>query len=282
MMNPVPPYAITDGTYWPDGQGTIPLPIIYPDNGGTYVVVDISGAVGGDSLDTLVFNGVSLLTNPVPMVAGDDNQSALDVLAEVETTTSNVFTGNVTGGRLVINRADGNGLQAGGVQFTATTGGGTTITALPTRFVIEENGPVAGTYYIMDALDPGVNVADTLTWATITSYMWVYIPALHSVHQLLSYRLAGGPLPLAATGAYFHVRLEPAPATSPATQYVIQLLPPALAGVNIKNIGAAAGDVNGMTFIPGQEFDRSVSPRTLNRPITYDSTGTSFAITMNT
>lgn len=282
MMTPVPPYAVTDGTYWPNGQGTIPLPIIYPDNGGTYVVVDISGAVGGDSLDTLVFNGVTLLTNPVPMVPGDDNQSALDVLTEVETTTSNLFSGTVTGGRLVINRTDGNGLATGGVQFTATTGGGTTITAVPARFVIEENGPVPGTYYIMDALDPGVNVADTLSFATIITYMWVYLPELHTVHQITSYRVAGGPLPLAAQGAYFHARLDPAPATTPGTQYIMQLLPPALAGVNIKNIGGAPGEINDAVFDDQQEFDRSITSRQLLRPITYDSTGTTFAITMNT
>lgn len=282
MMTPVPPYAITDGTYWPNGKGTIPLPVVYPDNGGTYVIVDISAAFGGDTLDTLVFNGIDLLGGAVAMVAGNDNASALAVLAQVEANTAMLFSGNVVGGRLVINRTDGMGIATGGVQFTDTVPGGTAITAVATRWVLEQNGADAGVYHLLDALDPGVNVADTLTWTTVTSNAWVYLPAFHSVHKLVSWRVDGGPLPLAALGAYWHTRLEPIPATVPGTQYVVQLLPPALAGVNIRNIGGAAGEVDGYNFINGQEFDRSIASRQLLRPITYDSTGTSFAITMNT
>ncbi len=282
MMNPVPPYAVTDGTYWPDGKGTIPLPVAYPDNGGTYVVVDISAAFAGDSLDTLVFNGTPLIGAPVSMTNADPTQSCADILTEVETFTGNVFSGNVVGGRLVINRTDGKGFDTGGVQYTATTTNGTVISILPARWVLEQNGPDAGIYYLLDALDPGSNVADTTTWATVTSNAWVYLPEFHSLHQIISWRVAGGPIPLATVGAYWHCRLDPAPATSPGNQYVVQLMPPALAGVNVRNIGAAPGDVNGAPLVVGQEFDRSIASRQLKRPVTYDSTGTSLAITMNT
>lgn len=284
-MNPVhvapPAYAVTDGTYWPSGQGTIPLPVIFPDDGGTYVYIQISGAAGGDSLDTLFFNGVDLLANAVPMVGGDDNQSALDVLAEIEATTSNVFTGTVTGGTLVVYRDDGgSGVAGGGVQFTATTGAGTSISIVSARWVVEEAGS-PGRYYLMDALDPGVNIVDISTFYSLVTGMWLYFPDAHELCKVTSLKVTGGGLLSADFGTHVLLNLDPVPTTAPATQYIVQLMPPQLAGVTVENIGGAPGEIDNATFIDGQVFDRSIRSRQLSRPLLYDSSGTMFAITLD-
>lgn len=291
-MNAVrtPVYSRTDGTYWPSGQGTIPLPVKYPDNGESYVVINLSSASGADSLDTLVYAGIDLLGGAATFTGADAQQSLDDVLAQVQAQTSNVFDGTVTGNagaaRLVIYRADG--LNPGGsmvntgIQYTATTGGGSVLAINNARWVMEQAGttPEDG-YYIMDALDPGVNVADITTIQSLANFNWLYLPTLHTLHRVTQMYVAGGGAQSATHGTHVFVRLDPPPATSASTEYVVLQMPPQIGGVTVKNVGGAPGEIDGQLLADGDSFDRSVFKQSLDRPVTYDSTGTSFAITTN-
>lgn len=279
---PQPPrYGRTDGTYWPDGKGTIPLPVDYPDNGGTYIVIDISNASAGDSLDTLVFHGIDLLGGAVPMVAGDDAQSADDIKTAVETQTSSVFDGVANAGHLVIYRADGTGSATTGFSYTATTSNGTVLSVVQTRFVVEEAGTTGdGAYYLMDAFNPGGQLVDINTVQSLQPGQWLYFPQFHTLHKVVQMAGAGD----ASAGEYgFQVflKLDPVPATSTATEYPVVQMPPQFQAVTLVNDGRANGILDGASIPSSQGFDRSGQGRTIAWPMTYDSTGTSFSIILN-
>lgn len=279
---PVPPYAVTDGTYWPNGLGTIPLPVNFPDNGGTYIVITISNASGGDSLDTLVFGGIDLLGGAVPMVAGDDDQSADDIVAQVLANTGGDFDGTAAAsGMTVIYRADGHGSGAG-LSYTATTGAGTVISAVATRWVLQEFGnPGDGTYWLLDALAPGVYIPDITSFSSLEPQQWLYLPEFHTLHQVVAFSLAGLGLLSSDWGTHVFVQLTPPPGTSPTTLYPVMVMPPMIGGITIKNTGGVDGEINGYNFESTDIFDRSSQGQLLVTPLTYDSTGTQFAISTN-
>jgi hypothetical protein len=282
VKTPIPPYAVTDGTYWPDGLGTIPLPVEFPDNGSAYVVITISGASAGDSLDTLTVGGIDILGGPVPMVAGDDDQSADDIVSQVDTTTSGLFDGTVaSNGMVVVYRTDGIG-NGSGMEYTATTSNGTTINVVQCRWVLQELGNTGdGTYYLMDALDPGNAIPDITTLLSLVPGQWLYLPQFHTIHKVLAFDLAGlGPLS-SDWGTHVSLSLHPAPATSPATLYPVVQLPPMIGGLTVRNTGGSAAVLDGFNFAPGGEFDRSIQGQVLYKPVTYDSSGTQLAISTN-
>lgn len=283
-----PPYAVTDGTYWPSGEGTIPLPVVYPDNGSSYIIITLSTVAGADSIDSITFNGFPVLSTPVTFTAADAAATAADIAAQVATDTSNVFLGTVAGNAgsatLVIYRDLAvnpyNRLPA---SFSHTeTISTTTFRIVNERYVMEQAGanPSDG-YYLMDALDPGVNVADITTVQSLAPREWLYLPEFHTLHRITEMYVAGlGSLSL-TWGTHVFVRLDPVPSTLPATQYLVLQMPPQVGGVTIVNNGGADGVLNGQPFVDGAEFDRSINGRMLREPLTYDSSGTQFAISTN-
>lgn len=296
---PIPPYAVTDGTYWPNGRGTIPPRIQLPDDGWTYIVIDISNATAGDSLDALIFNGIDILGASVPMVAGDEDQSADDIVTQIEATTANVFVGTAaSGGRVVISRDnDGSGI-AGTSYFTATTTNGTTISVVFTRWLIEEAGTHPdGKYYILDALDPGGRTIypeyqeptlvppsgpfRTAPWTTFADGLWIYMPEFHTVHMIKHHEMMGGGGLSGTWGTHLFVTLEPALPSTTSAQLPFEVIGTAPQGIVVANTGGADGELNGYNFPDGAVFDRSQFPQALNRPVTYDSSSTQYTITVN-
>lgn len=303
---PIPPYAVTDGSYWPNGLGTIPLPINLPDDGRTYIVITIANASAGDSLDTLVFNGADLLGGSVPMVAGDDDQSADDIVTQITANTSGSLAGEFTGtaaagGMVVIYRDDTSSGLWSGFSFTATTANGTIISVVPTKWVLEEAGTYPdGIYYIKNALDPGVltvepeppvanpnirtpPVGPTVFWSPVSlaPELWLYVPSTHTLHKIVWLQVTGG-APLSATfGTHNMVLLDPPLPITIAGTVPFMVMPSSIAAPFIENTGGAAGLVNGVNFPTGQVFDRSHFPQTLGRPLTYDSMGTQYTIITN-
>lgn len=285
---PTPPYAVTDGTYWPDGKGTIPLPVLYQDNGAAYVVIDLSTVDGADSIDSINFNGIPVLATPVTFTAGDAAATAADIAAQVATDTSLVFLGDVTGNaasaRLVIYRDLAvNGLKRAQPSFSYTaTISNTTIFVSDARYVVEQAGAAPGDgYYIMDALDPGVRVADISTVQSLAPRQWLYLPQFHTLHKVTEMFVTGGGSLSATWGTHVFVRLDPAPGTSASAEYTAVQMPPQVGGLTVVNNGGADGVLNGQPFEAGAEFDRSILGRQLREPITYDSSGTQYAISTN-
>jgi hypothetical protein len=276
MNLPQPPqYGVTDGTYWPDGPGTIPLPVRFPDDGGTYIILTVASAGAGDSLDSLIFGGVELLAAPVAMTAGDDTQSATDIGDALDPLE---FDYVQNAGRIVIRRIDGIG-GTGEFSFAYTNGSGTVITAYDTRWVLEESGGASdGTYWLMDAYDPGVNVVDITSFFTLATDGWLYFPQLHTLHQIKSAAIAGGGLQSATLGTHVSIRLYPVPATSAATEYPVKAIPPMIRGVKVSNLTNVQGLLDGAPLIQNSPFDRLYA----RNPMTYDSTGTEFSIQIPT
>lgn len=295
---PIPPFATTNGTYWPNGVGTIPLPYNFPDDGSTYIVITVGSANVADSLDTLVWGGTDILGGAVTMITGDDDQSADDIVTQITTFTAGIFIGTAAAnGQVVISRTDGRGVS-GALVYTATTGGGTTFSITATPWVIDEAGAFPdGGYYILDALDPGVKtvypepVAPTFTdpagpirpWppVTITNSQWLYLPGTHTMHQVVLQTMMGGSGLSAKYGTHLFVTLEPPLPSTITAPVVFRVMPMPPAGLTIKNTGGANGLLNGYTFINGDTFDRSQFPQLVGKPLTYNSTGTTFTITVN-
>jgi hypothetical protein len=282
VKTPIPPYAVTDGTYWPDGLGTIPLPVDFPDDGSAYVVITISGASAGDSLDTLTVGGIDILGAPVPMVAGDDDQSADDIVTQVDTNTTGLFTGTTAAnGMVVIYRTDGVG-SGTGIEFTATTTNGTTMSVAQSRWVLQELGNTGdGTYYLLDALDPGNAIPDITTIISLVPGQWLYLPQLHTLHKVEAFDLAGLGSLSSDWGTHVSIKLSPPPATSPATLYPVVQLPPMIGGLTVRNTGGSSALLDGYNFAADGEFDRSIQGQVIYKPVTYDSSGTQLAISTN-
>jgi len=304
---PMPPYATTDGTYWPDGKGTIPLPVDFPNDGSTYIVITVSNASAGDSLDTLVFAGVDLLASPVPMVAGDEDQSVDDIVAEIGTTTSGDFIGAAAIGGVAVVHWAATDLVAteGPLSYTATTGSGTIITIVATRLVITPASAAAGnkTYYLLDALDPGVTTiepefyvpanayaytqppVDPRTWSIVSILQgaWLYIPATHTLHNVRTQTVMGDSGLSLKFGTHLFVELDVAipTLTTPGDTLPIRIVTSASQGLRIDNTGGASGEIDGHTIVATGTYDRSQFPQQVRKPITYDSTGTEFTIIVN-
>jgi hypothetical protein len=232
------------------------------------------------------------------MITGDDDQSADDIVTQITTFTAGVFIGTAAAnGQVVISRTDGRGVP-GALVYTATTGGGTTFSITATPWVIDEAGAFPdGGYYILDALDPGVKtvypepVAPTFTdpagpirpWppVTITNSQWLYLPGTHTMHQVVLQTMMGGSGLSAKYGTHLFVTLEPPLPSTITAPVVFRVMPMPPAGLTIKNTGGANGLLNGYTFINGDTFDRSQFPQLVGKPLTYNSTGTTFTITVN-
>jgi hypothetical protein len=266
-------------------------------------VINISNASAGDSLDSLSFAGVVLVDTPVPMVAGDDDQSVDDIATAIDTETAGSFTaGAAANGQVTVYRADLEEVgSVGSLSYTATTTNGTVISIVATRWVITPASAAAGnkTYYILDALDPGVTTiepaytpptylppaTDLRTWsiASVLQGGWLYIPSTHTIHKVLAQSVMGGSGLSATFGTHLQVTLDVAIPSSfaPGDYLPLRVITGAAQGLTVQNIGGATGVLNGQTFIGGQIFDRSQFPQMLRTPITYDSSGTTYAITAN-
>lgn len=302
VKTPVPPYATTNGTYWPNGLGTIPLPINLPDDRRTYIVITVANATAGDSLDTLVFNGIDLLGGAVPMVAGDEDQSADDIVAQIVTNTAGVFNGTAASNGQVIIYRDNDGIgQWIGTTFTATTSNGTILNVVETKWVIDEAGTYPdGTYYILNAFDPGVETVEPAytqpsttqmilpsgpfpAWSPVSLVpgLWIYVPSTHTLHQIVRQQLMGGSGLSATFGTHLFVVIEPPLPSTITTPIPFRAMPGPVPGLRVENSGAAAGVFNGQPFPADQVFDRSIRPQRLDVPVTYNSTGTAYTIITN-
>lgn len=300
VKTPIPPYATTDGTYWPDGKGTIPLPVDFPNDGSTYVVVTVSNATAGDSLDTLVFAGIDLLGGAVPMVNADDDQSVDDIVTQIDTNTAGSFTGAAAvNGVSVVYRVDlGETGSVGPLTYTATTGAGSVITIVATRIVIGEADTFpTDRYYIMDALDPGVNTLDpefvaptflptagpsrTWSWQSIVTGMWIYAPLSHTLHKITRLQMMGGSGLSTTFGTHLFVVLDPPLPATIADPVPIRLMMGTVSGLRIENVGGVDGLLDGHNFPSLSVFDRSIAPQMLQNPLTYDSSGTEYTIVTN-
>lgn len=279
-----PVFGQTDGTYWPDGQGTIPLPNVFPDDGNTYLVIDISLADAADTITDIFFNGTQVMSTPVTMTAADAEASANAILTAIETDTTLAFSGTVVGdataARLVVARQDGIGNAGGTTSFGRVTAGTTVFTMVATPWVIRENGTHGdGTYVLLNALSPGTLPALVKEWSTISIGQWLYFPDLHTLHQITHMEISF--LTGDDWGTAVDLTLAPVPGTLSGTDYPILQMPTQLPGVKVANTGGTDGDLDGYVFPSTDVFDRSVLGQTLTRPITYDSSGTSYSISTN-
>lgn len=277
MVNPnfpIPFKSVTGA-----GVGVYPLPVDYGDDGYTAVTVKITSAAAGD-LTVFTMSGTAAVTTPVPVVAGDPAQTALDIANAAVTG----FTGIANGSMVSISR-EYSDLQP---QYpyppnfsVVTTTGATTKTVVNTRLVIEEEGGgIDGTYLLLDAarpfdqsLPPGpqpdAGYVSRQTPVSIAEKMYVWIPELSTMHQITKMKAGGyGEGPEYKDVAY-HITLDPVPATSAGELYAVLPFLPMRRRCTVRNVGGAAATLDGQAFAAGSyvEFEAREKPFVYN-PLT--------------